>query len=122
MKMKCSLLVMLTLPLLANATESRFIGFSTTAVPAHAGLAGMAQACQGTFGPGARMCLTGEVVKTPEIVHFTQELEAWVQPDSKRFPCAGWGSTLGSGTVLDARTMSVTSKRCKSFLPVTCCR
>lgn len=122
MKTKLWLFTMLTLPLLADTSESQFIGFSATAVPAYAGLAGMAKACQGTFGARARMCLTDEVVKTPDIVYYTQNLEAWVQPGSKRFPCAGWGSTLGSATVLDARTMSLARKPCKALLAVTCCR
>lgn len=116
------LLVTITFPMIVAAREVRFVGFSGGAVPAHVGLVGMHGACQAAFGGTARMCLTDEVVKAPEIMGFTQDLQAWVQPGSERFPCSGWGSSVGSGTVLDARTMSFDSEPCKALLPVTCCQ
>nr|MBS0021025.1 hypothetical protein [Gammaproteobacteria bacterium] len=110
------------LPPAAPAVETQFAGFSAVAVSAHVGLAGMHGACQAAFGSRARMCLTDEVVRSPEIVEFTQNLQAWVQPGADRFPCAGWTSAVGSGTVLDARTMSFLNKSCAAMLPVTCCQ
>jgi hypothetical protein len=111
-------LVSLSVP----AMETRFVGFSAVTVPGHIGLVGLHGACQAAFGKRARMCLTDEVVRAPEIVRFTKDLQAWVQPGMARFPCTGWTSSIGSGTVLDARTMSFVNKSCGSMLPVTCCQ
>lgn len=83
---------------------------------------GLHGACQAAFGNRARMCLADEVIRAPEIVRFTQDLQAWVQPGASHFPCAGWTSSVGSGTVLDARTMSFVNKPCGTMLPVTCCQ
>ena len=115
-------LPMALLPLAVPAMDIQFAGFSTVAVPGDAGLVGLHGACQAAFGNKARMCVADELVRTPEIVGFTQELSAWVQPGSSRFPCSGWASPIGSGTVLDARTMAFANRRCGEALPVTCCQ
>jgi hypothetical protein len=116
------LLAATVLPLSAPAIKTQFVGFSAIAVSAHVGLVGLHGACQAAFGNRARMCLADEVIRAPEIVRFTQDLQAWVQPGASHFPCAGWTSSVGSGTVLDARTMSFVNKSCGTMLPVTCCQ
>ena len=119
---KLWLLLATLLPLSVPAMETRFVGFSAVAVPARVGLVGMHRACQEAFGNRARMCLSDEVLRAPEIVAFTEDRQAWVQPGVERFPCAGWTSSIGSGTVLDARTMSFRNLSCGLTLPVTCCQ
>lgn len=109
-------------PMATSAMETQFAGFSGVAVPGHVGLVGMHGACQAAFGDSARMCVTDEVVRAPEIVRFSRDLKAWVQPGGDRFPCAGWASAIGSGAVLDARTMAFGNEPCKSLLFVTCCQ
>lgn len=106
----------------APAMETQFIGFSPVAVPGHVGLVGLHGACQRAFGKRARLCVAADAVGTAEIARFVGEFEAWIQPTTADFPCAGWSSSIGSGTVLDARTMSFGSKPCAMRLPVTCCQ
>lgn len=121
-KTKWLLLATVVWPLMTLATGVRFLGFSTAPVSAHEGFAGLHSACQETFGARARICFADEVVRAPEIVRFTEDLQAWVQPGANRFPCAGWTSSLGSSTVLDARSMAFVNRSCGALLPVTCCQ
>ena len=127
-------------------SEPRFRGFSRAAVAADAGLAGMHQACNSTYGNGARMCLDIEVFKTPELKAVSSVTKGWLQPTSElsgdnpgSLSCSGWSVTTGAAATWLTGDMQIIyaskhhqakrydsrrylNSHCENYLPVACCK
>lgn len=136
-----------TEPLAATARFG-FVGFSIDKVAGDAGFFGMAVACQATFGPGARLATTAEVMRSPTISDAAVT-EAWAQPIIEQafrtytnldeailydvsgwstpghfdtINCRGWSTSSGSknGLTVSGAALSVDWDPCSSLLWVAC--
>ena len=62
-------------------TNYRFIGSTTTTVPADVGVNGMNNGCRVEFGTQARVCTSKEFFQTPDLTGFPADVESrWVIP------------------------------------------
>ena len=115
------------------AAEPRFVGFSDSAVRGDVGLVGLHGACRDTYGPGARMCLSIEVFKTPDLesIQIPGFDRGWIAPQildignvsAERFDCFGWyGLTEAKGLTLLADSMAIVPDYCSTPFPVACCQ
>jgi len=113
-----------------------FAGYSTTLlVPGDATLPGMYASCQIDFGDNARMALTTEWVKSPNIM--VPGADAWIHPvtgapqssDGTPYPdifyndhtgnCDGWTDTTGQGVAIFSEGF-IGRRACDVSRPVAC--
>ena len=121
----------------AQADPYQLVGFSTMGFHGHAGVRAMTNDCQESFGPGARMCKSTEVLET--VVWPQGDVSAaWLQPvfvsgstgtdasgvfnaSPLRLSCDGWSKETGSGLTVNSEGEFRTSG-CDNSRRVACCR
>ena len=130
--------------------EYQVIGVTTDSVPADIGINGIYKACEITFGDGARMCTSKEVLSTPNLDTVLAELPAgtgaWVTRTvisthmindelyyvfdfgasyPERFlNCNGWSASgFGGGTLFKSSEgpIIIDVNSCAALQRVTCC-